>query len=272
MARMLQASAALMPAAASFYQAQAIRSEMEDNISEVKIELMQLVNTMMEKMQAEVDRRADAMLRTLVQMLKDAPATENNKTVPTVETDTILGHRTRVPANRGKQQPMRAAQPSWAAVTSTGTQKTSNWTTVTSGKKKVKKHPLDQGRILLVRNVQNHTCDPGDIMFEVNKALAHAKARVTVRLIKMGYTEKGNLTGVIGENALAEDLFVHAQAVMAAVQKLDPEVVYMDKTEKWCKLRVHGGALDRYMTEGGLEQARREIDLMPGKQLPHAPR
>jgi hypothetical protein len=272
MARMLQASAALMPAAASFYQAQAIRSEMEDNISEVKIELMQLVNTMMEKMQAEVDRRADAMLRTLVQMLKDAPATENNKTVPAVETDTILGHRTRVPANRGKQQPMRAAQPSWAAVTSTGTQKTSNWTTVTSGKKKVKKHPLDQRRILLVRNVQNHTCDPRDIMFEVNKALAHAKARVTVRLIKMGYTEKGNLTGVIGENALAEDLFVHAQAVMAAVQKLDPEVVYMDKTEKWCKLRVHGGALDRYMTEGGLEQARREIELMPGKQLPYAPR
>jgi hypothetical protein len=109
-------------------------------------------------------------------------------------------------------------------------------------------------------------------MFEVNKALAHAKAHVTVRLIKMGYTEKGNLTGVIGENACAEDLFVHAQAVMAAVQKLEPEVVYMDKTEKWCKLRVHGGTLDRYMTEGGLEQARREIELMPGKQLPYAPR
>jgi hypothetical protein len=147
MVRMLQASAAPMPAAASFDQAQAIRSDMRDNISEVKVELMQLVNTMMEKMQAEADRRADAMLRTLVQMLKDAPATENNKTVPIAETDTIPGHRTRVPVNRGKQQPMRAAQPSWAAVTSTGTQKTSNWTTVTSGKKKVKKHPLDQRRI-----------------------------------------------------------------------------------------------------------------------------
>jgi hypothetical protein len=45
MARILQASAAPIPAAASFDQAQAIRSEMRDNISKVKVELMQLVNT-----------------------------------------------------------------------------------------------------------------------------------------------------------------------------------------------------------------------------------
>jgi hypothetical protein len=47
-------------------------------------------------------------------------------------------------------------------------------------------------------------------MFEVNKALANARAHVTVRLIKIGYTEKGNLTGVIGENAYAEDHFAYA--------------------------------------------------------------
>jgi hypothetical protein len=150
---------------------------------------------------------------------------------------------------------MRAAQPTWAAVTSTGAQKVSSWTTVTNGKKEVKKHPLDQRRILFVRNVQPHTCDPRDIMFEIDKALAHARANVTVRLIKMGYTEKGNLTGVMGENACAEGLFAHAQAVMAVVHKLDPKVVCMDKTEKWCKLRVHGVALDRYMAEGGLDLA-----------------
>jgi hypothetical protein len=127
-------------------------------------------------------------------------------------------------------------------------------------------------RILFVRNVQSHDRDPRDIMFKVNKALANARAHVTVRLIKMAYTEKGNLTGVMGENACAEDLFAHAQAVTAVVQKLDPEVVYMDKTEKWCKLRVHGVALDRYMAEGGLELACREIELMTGEQLPYAPR
>jgi hypothetical protein len=41
-----------------------------------------------------------------------------------------------------------------------------------------------------------------------------------------------NLTCVMGENACTEDLLVYTQAVMAAVQNLDPEVVYMDKTEK----------------------------------------
>ena len=209
MARMLQASAAPMPAAASLDHAQTIRSEMRESIKEMKVELTQLVSTMIETMQVEADRRADATLQTVMQMLKKAPETEKNRAAPVVMTDGTSEHRTRTAANRKHQQPMQAAQASWAAVTGTGTQKTSSWTTVTSGKKKVKRHPLDQRRILFVRNVQSHTCDPRDIMFEVNKALAHARAKGTVRLIKMGYTEKGNLTGVLGKNACAEDLFAH---------------------------------------------------------------
>jgi hypothetical protein len=63
---------------------------------------------------------------------------------------------------------------------------------------------------LFVRNVQSYNRDPRDIIFEVNKALTNARAYVTVRLIEMGYTEKGNLTGVMGENAYAEDVFAHA--------------------------------------------------------------
>lgn len=51
-------------------------------------------------------------------------------------------------------------------------------------------------------------------MFEVNKALAHARAHVTVRLTKIRYTEKGNLTGVISENASAEGLLNYAPVVM----------------------------------------------------------
>jgi hypothetical protein len=147
----------------------------------------------------------------------------------------------------------QTTQPSWANITETGTG--SGWTTVTNGKKKVKKHPLDQLRVLFVRNVQTHNCDPRDSVFEVNKALAHTRAYVTVRLIKMRYTDKGNLTGVMSENAWAHELLNYAPVVMAAVKKLDPEVAYMEKTEKRLKLRVHGVALDHYMTEGGLDVA-----------------
>lgn len=109
-------------------------------------------------------------------------------------------------------------------------------------------------------------------MFEVSKALAHSRTHVTVRLTQMAYTGKGNLTGVMSENACADELLSYAPAVMAAVKNLDPEVGYMEKTEKWLKLRVHGVALDRYMTHGGLEVAREEIELMTGEQLPYAPR
>ena len=63
---------------------------------------------------------------------------------------------------------------------------------------------------MFVRNVLSHTYDLRDIMFEVNKALTHARAGVSVRLITIGYMEKGNLTGMIGENACVEDLFAHA--------------------------------------------------------------
>ena len=54
-------------------------------------------------------------------------------------------------------------------------------------------------------------------MFEVNRALTNSRAHVTVRLIKIGYTDKGNLTRVVGEHACAEEVFAYAPAVMAAV-------------------------------------------------------
>jgi hypothetical protein len=144
----------------------------------------------MEAMQAEANRRADAMIQAVMQMLKHAPATENDREAPAVETDAKSGRETRTTARQGQQQPMQAVQPSWAAVTRTGTQKTSSWTPVTNGKKKVKKHTLDQRRILFVRNIRPHTCDPRDILFKVNKALANARAQVTARLVQWGTRRK----------------------------------------------------------------------------------
>ncbi|GAB7336743.1 hypothetical protein MBLNU13_g10839t1 [Cladosporium sp. NU13] len=268
MTRILRGFVAPRPVAGAGEDVQRVRGEVEANITKVRIELTQLVNTMMERMQAEAERRAEMMLQQLTRMLKTAPKNDIGRAAPISESEPTSGRSTRTPSNQGQAQPTRAAQPSWAAIASSGAQKMTGWTTVTNGKKKPKKHSLSQRRILFVRNAQSPNCDPRDIMFEVNRALANARAHVTVRLIKMGYTDKGNLTGVVGENACAEEVFAYAPAVMAAVQKLDAEVVYMDKTERWCKLRVHGVALDRYMRDGGLELARKEIELMTGEQLP----
>ena len=76
----------------------------------------------------------------------------------------------------------------------------------------------------------------------------------------------------LGEHACAEELLEYAPVVMSAVQKLDPAVVSIEKTEKWRNLRVHGVALNHYKTESGLELAREEIEVMTGSQLPYAPR
>jgi hypothetical protein len=89
-----------------------------------------------------------------------------------------------------------------------------------------------------------------------------------VRLIKLKYTEKGKLSGVLHENACAEDLLKYASTVMAAVQKLDPTIIDVEKTEKWRKLRVHG----LHWTESGLNLAREEMEVMTGSQLPYTPR
>lgn len=239
------------------------RAEMEKHFQRVQLGLTQLVTTEMAKMRAEADRRADSMLQSLKELLASTLKPE------TSATRSQLGKS--APQEGTAHTPeVQREQTAWAKITAPSTG--NGWTTVTNGKKKVKKHPRDQRRVLFVRNVQTHNCDPRDIMFEVNKALAHARAHVTVRLTSMGYTEKGNLTGMMSENASAEELLNYASVVMAAVKKLDPEVAYMEKTERWLKLRVHGVALDRYMTEGGLDVAREEIELMTSEQLPYAPR
>jgi hypothetical protein len=65
---------------------------------------------------------------------------------------------------------------------------------------------------------------------------------------------------------------IYVPAVMAAVRKLDPEVAYIEKTEKWLKLQVNGVELDRYMSKGGLDLAREEIEVMINEQLTFATR
>jgi hypothetical protein len=273
-AKALRGFAAPTAAARSLEDVQSLRVEMEDSMSKVQMQLTQLVtqlvNDAVVKTQAEADRRADAMLQKLVQMLNITPRKDDDKTMPSSRASVEPGRAAQVPSRQGQQQPVRAGQPTWAEVTGKGAQATTGWTTVTNGKKKSKKHPLDQRQVLFARNSQSRACDLRDIMFEVNKALAYARAYVAVRLINLRYTEKGNLSGVVRENACVEDLLEFTPAVMSVMQKLDPAVINVEKTEKWRKLRVHRVALDRYMSEGGLEVAREEIELMTGEQLLYA--
>jgi len=179
---------------------------------------------------------------------------------------------------QGKSQIPQVAKQTWANRFGSATQVTQDWTTVggrkkpKSSKKVLKKHSADQRRILLLRKGSAQQCDPRDIMLAINKALAQAGADPTVRMVGLRYIKAGSLSGLIVEHARADDLLKYAATVLASARALDPSVNEIEKTERWRKLRVHGVSLDRYLCEGGLDLARKEIEFMTGERLPCAPR
>lgn len=219
-ARALQAFVGPDFAKGSFGDVQSLRSEIRairESVDRTQMQIMEAVSDAVAKMQAEADRRVASILERLTQIPDGAPTQDKGRdTVPSYA-DERPDRVAPGPVAQNRQKPARATQRTWANVVGTGAPTAVGWTTVTNGKRKLQKHPLEQRRILFARNVQTHTCDPRDLMFEVNKALAHARAHVTVRLIKMRYTEKGNLTGLLNETARVEDLLEYAPAVNSEV-------------------------------------------------------
>jgi hypothetical protein len=112
MTRILRDFVALKPATGSVEEAQALQDGVEANIFKVRIESTQLVNTMMERMQVEAERRAETRLQKLAQMLKIAPRHHVDRAAPVVEIEVASGRSTRVSGTQGQNQPTRAAQPS----------------------------------------------------------------------------------------------------------------------------------------------------------------
>lgn len=96
----------------------------------------------------------------------------------------------------------------------------------------------------------------------VNRAMANMQAeadrRVEAALQRIADTlekqPKQNNEGM-SPSIRTDTLPARATVLMTAEKKLDLEVAFVEKTESWRELRVRGVALDRYMTEGGLDPA-----------------
>jgi uncharacterized protein involved in exopolysaccharide biosynthesis len=126
-----------------------------------------------QKMQSESDRKAEVMLERLEQKLHEGSEQAKKRAASAAVTHTIPGSGINQDLH---SQSTQDSQRTWANVTRAEIQKAAEWATISNRKKK----PLDHRRILFVRNRQPHCCNPRDIMFEVNKALAHSRADVTV--------------------------------------------------------------------------------------------
>ena len=120
MTRILRGFVPPTPIAGVGEDVQRLRVEVEANITKVRIELTQLVSTMMEKMQMEAERRAETMLHKLTRMLGIAPQNDIGSAAPISEPELISGRSTRKSNSQEQTQSTQAVQPSWAAVASTG--------------------------------------------------------------------------------------------------------------------------------------------------------
>jgi hypothetical protein len=99
------------------------------------------------------------MLERLEQKIHEASEQVKKRAASAAVTHTIPGFGTNQELH---SQPTQESQRTWANVTRAGTQTAAEWTTISNRKKKPKKQPLDQRRILFVRNRQPHRCDPRD--------------------------------------------------------------------------------------------------------------
>lgn len=127
MTRILQGFVAPTPGAGAGEDVQRLRVEVEANTTKVRIELTQLVNTMMERMQAEAERRAETMLQRLTRMLKTAPKIDNSKAALLSEAEPTSGRSTQMPNSQRQIQPTRAEYVTlWSSLTrqDTATKKT----------------------------------------------------------------------------------------------------------------------------------------------------
>lgn len=257
-------------------EAHRFREEMQNSIKEVQTHFTQLLSDAVAKVQAEAEKHAEVMLQRVRQSLKNAPQATCACTTASSTNSRGQEHVTQEASPNGRTQgelrSKQATQQTWSKIVQRAAKSATAWTTVVNNRnKKTKKHPIEQRRILFLRSNSAPASDPREVMFEVNKALAHAKADVTVRLTNLRYSKKGHLSGLMNESACADDLLGYGPLVLTAAQEVDPTITDVEKTERWRKMRVHGVTLDRYLKEGGLGLAREEIELtgVPLAYEPH---
>ena len=80
-------------------------------------------------------------------------------------------------------------------------------------------------------------------------------------MLKLSYTEKGQLSSLLGEHSTNQEVLNYRNLLITTVRAFNPLVVGVQPTETWIKLKVHGVLLNRYLKPRGLELVNKEIEL-----------
>ena len=85
-------------------------------------------------------------------------------------------------------------------------------------------------------------------------------------MLKLAYTQKGQLSGLLGEFSASQEVLKHKDLIITAARVCDPLVIGVQQIETWVKLKVHRIPLNRYL--GNLELAKEEIEIQNKSILP----
>ena len=101
-----------------------------------------------------------------------------------------------------------------------------------------------------------------NLLLALNKAIKEWGLPEHIRLIKLGYSETGAISGLLAEKATANILIPHySDALIKIAIQHDINITGISQAEEWYKLRVYRVYLPRYFDDPeGLKLAKEEIE------------
>lgn len=102
--------------------------------------------------------------------------------------------------------------------------------------------------------------EAADIVLEENTILLTRKLHSHVRLQRLEYNEKGNLSGLLGVVVTSGMIFpAMKEAIVTTARKIDPAIVDVTGDQMWHLRQVHSVNLERYDRQtGGMELLQRK--------------
>jgi hypothetical protein len=131
-----------------------------------------------------------------------------------------------------------------------------------------------QRRVILQREKNaNQNVNLPNLLLALNKAMKEWGLPDHIRLIKLGYTETGAISGLLTDKATADMIIpLYSDALIKIAIQYDINIIGISQAEEWYKLRVHKVYLARYFDNPeGLELAKEEIEATQGLNMPLMP-
>lgn len=145
--------------------------------------------------------------------------------------------------------------------------KTKNTNTREKWPSQLKNVEESKRRIIFTRKSESTGKPPAtaqDILHAIKMKLLSMKAPAHLRLIKLRYDERGNLTGLTTTQTTADAIVTRVkEELLQTVLRFDAEITEISANEQWIYLKAHGVELGRYCTVNGLNQIREEIAAGP---------